>query len=87
MFSFGDWVVYDPGDKQEIGRVTECRDKSVFVCYTQGCTAASTPLEYLRPATRAEVEKASAGIGFHRFDKTCPERVEEACGHCRAVKA
>lgn len=47
-YNFGDWVVYDPGCKQEIGRVTECRETSAFVCYHQGCTAASTPLEHLR---------------------------------------
>lgn len=86
-FGFGDWVVYDPGYKQEIGRVTECRENSAFVCYHQGCTAASTPLEYLRLASDDEVEKADKGIGFHRFDESCPSRVEEACFMCKAVKA
>ena len=86
-YSFGDWVVYDPGYKQEIGRVAECRETSAFVCYTQGCTAASTPLEHLRPATDAEIAKAPAGIGYHRFDATCPNRSEDACYMCKAVRA
>ena len=85
-FGLGDWVVYDPGYKQEIGRVTECRENSAFVCYSQGCTAASTPLEYLRLASDDEVENADKGIGFHRFDESCPSRVEEACFMCKAVK-
>ena len=85
-YRFGDWVVYDPGYKQEIGRVTECRENSAFVCYTQGCTAASTPLEHLRQATESEVASASAGIGFHRFDATCPVRVEDVCMGCKATK-
>ena len=86
-YSFGDWVVYDPGYKKEIGRVTECRELSAFVCYHHGCTAASTPLEHLRPATDAEIAQAPAGIGFHRFDVTCPIRDEWLCTHCKAVRA
>lgn len=85
-FGFGEWVVYDPGYKQEIGRVTECRENTAFVCYTQGCTASATPLEYLRPATDKEIAEASALIGFHRFDETCPSRDEESCFMCRAKK-
>ena len=86
-YGFGEWVVYDPGYKQEIGRVTECRQDSAFVCYSLGCTAASTPIEHLRPATDAEIAGACAGIGFHRFDETCPVRDDDACRHCRAVGA
>ena len=85
-YEFGEWVVYDPGYKREIGRVTECRENSAFVCYHQGCTAASTPLEHLRPATETEIAAAPAGIGYHRFDETCPSRDEEACSVCRARK-
>lgn len=85
-YRFGDWVIYDPGYKQGIGRVTECGERSAFVCYHQGCTAASTPLEYLRPATDAEIAEAPAGIGFHRFDATCPKRDEECCYMCEAVE-
>lgn len=86
-FGFGDWVVYDPGYKQEVGRVTECGEDSAFVCYSLGCTAASTPLEHLRNATEAEIASADEGIGFHRFDERCPSRNEECCYMCRAKKA
>lgn len=85
MYKFGDWVVYDPGYKQEIGRVTECGESSAFVCYTSGCTAASTPLEYLRPATEQEIDCADKGIGFHRFDASCPVRNDEYCFMCKAA--
>lgn len=85
-YQFGDWVVYDPGYTRQIGRVTEVRGDSAFVCYSHGCTAASTPLEYLRHATDAEIAQAPAGIGYHRFDTTCPSRVEEACYMCKAVE-
>lgn len=86
-YGFGDWVIYDPGYKCEIGRVTECGETSAFVCYTQGCTAASTPLELLRPATDEEIAAASPGIGFHRFDATCPNRDDRCCQGCRASSA
>ena len=86
LYNFGDWVVYDPGYKQEIGRVTECRADSAFVCYTKGRTAASTPLMHLRLATEEEIKAAGAGIGFHRFDEVCSKRVDEVCGNCKAVK-
>lgn len=86
MFEFGDWVVYDPGYKQEIGRVTECGFRTAHVCYHTGCTAASTLVEYLRPATDAEIAKANPAIGYHRFDATCPSRDDEYCYMCKAVK-
>lgn len=72
-FAFGDWVVYDPGYKQEIGRVTEDKDKFVGVCYHTGCTASFTDRQYLRPATEAEIQSAPHGLGFHRFDFYCPD--------------
>lgn len=85
-YKFGDWVVYDQGYKQQIGRVTECGDKSAFVCYSTGCTAASTPLEYLRRATDSEIAAADKSIGFNRFNETCPSRNEECCYMCKAEK-
>lgn len=85
MYKFGDWVVYDPGYKQEIGRVTMCTECSAFVCYHRGCTAACTPLECLRPATYAEIAQAPDGIGFHRFDANCPEYSGSICSTCREL--
>ena len=84
-YNFGDWVVCDLGYKREIGRVTECGDRNAFVCFHLGCTAASTPLSILRPATDDEVAQAPAGIGYHRFDDACPKRNDACCGMCRAV--
>ena len=85
-FAFGDWVIYDPGYKKEIGRVTEDNGEYVGVCYHLGCTAAFTSKQYLRPATEAEIQTARHGIGFHRFDAYCPDA--KACpkfGRCDAV--
>lgn len=84
-FNFGDWVIYDPGYKQEIGRVTLDLDKRAYVCYDMGCTAASTLKEHLRHATKEEIKAAPDGIGLHRFDSYCP--IAERCsgiGRCKA---
>lgn len=84
-FNFGDWVIYDAGYKQNIGRVTEDRDRFVFVCYNKGCTAANTPKLYLRHATKEEIKAAPDGIGFHRFDSYCPVAVDcNLFGKCQA---
>lgn len=85
-FKFGDYVVYDPGYVREIGRVTKCVGKNVFVCYTQGCTASCTPIEYLRHATDFEIASAQNGIGFHRFDDYCPKREDAYCFMCKAKR-
>ena len=83
VFGYGDWVVYDKGYAKEVGRVTEVLADSAFVCYTSGCTAASTPLRYLRLATEREVaDMATPGIGHHRFDDACPDYDPECCSVC-----
>ena len=86
-YSFGDWVVYDPGYKEpEIGRVTEDRGDSAFVCYHTGCTASSTYKRSLRRATDAEILAAPGGIGHHRFDPWCPSAKEcPGLGRCEAL--
>ena len=83
-YKFGDWVVYDPGYKTEIGRVTEDIGANVRVCYHTGCTASATPKMYLRLATEEEITQAPKGIGYHRFDKYCPKYEEDYCFMCKA---
>lgn len=79
-FEKGDWVAYQagPDGPVEIGRVTEDCGESAFVCYSSGCTAASTPKELLSPIRNFRFIDQSA-IGHHRFDDSCPEYTEEAC--------
>ena len=70
-FNFGDYVIYN---ESELGRVTKQVKGTVYVCFSTGCTAASTPVEKLRPATKYEISscKTSEDLGFHRFDDSCP---------------
>ena len=86
-YGFGEYVVYKPNNQVgRIGRVTECRESDAFVCYTSGCTAACTPLDMLRKATEDEIAHADKTIGFHRFDRYCPERIDWCCSMCGAEK-
>lgn len=84
MFGYGDYVVYDPGYcEPEIGRYAcENAAGSAYVCYHDGCTAACTEEDLLRPATDEEIAGASESIGHHRFDEECPDYDDECCGHC-----
>ena len=82
-YRYGGWVVYDPGyANPPLGRVAADAGDACFVCYHQGCTAERTPKENLRRATDEERVAAPYGIGFHRFDRKCPEYDAECCQGC-----
>ena len=71
----GDWVVYENDGKREIGRIMEdCGDRA-FVCYSHGCTAACTPVAFLRPYDRERDSDLvpDMRIGYYRFWGTCPD--------------
>lgn len=77
----GDYVVYVPYSAKtaELGRVIEvmpggkCR-----VCYSRGCTSATTPMDMLCKVTNSYViEKDS--LGHNRFKPECEEYDHESC--------
>lgn len=80
----GDWVVCEAGSRREIGRVWRVGEKTAFVCYRFGCTAAATPLDMLRPYDgEADSDLVpDKRIGFHRFDDECPDYDPMFCGDC-----
>lgn len=85
-YSFGEYVMYEPGYKEpELGRVTKDIGDHVFVCYHEGCTAASTPRSMLRPATDAEVSENIKRFGYRRFEGSCPSYNPDACAGCEAA--
>lgn len=82
-YAYGDYVVYYPGYREpETGRVTGKTTSGWRVCYHDGCTAASTPAEMLRPATDDEIADASPRLGHHRFDAECPDFDPDCCFGC-----
>lgn len=83
-FKRGDYVVYTT--KGELGRVVEdSGEYNTKVCYSTGCTGASTPNDMLIKA--ADLNKDYPNIraidirqlGFHRFDESCPDYNPDYC--------
>ena len=42
-FKVGEYIIYQNGDKYELGRISSIREDGAFVCYHEGETAAKTP--------------------------------------------
>ena len=58
----GDYVVYQNGDRFEIGRVKRVMSDGAFVCYHSGETAAKTPFDCMHELVNGYViEKTSLG--------------------------
>ena len=81
LFKRGDYVMYEPGYKSELGRVTSTNIQTgnAFVCFTEGCTAACTSMVDLRLAAPEEVEANTVRFGYHRFDGSCPDYSDVIC--------
>ena len=87
---YGDWVVYEADGKREIGRVASVRGDKAFVCYSKGCTEASTPLSALRAYDRERDDDLvpDARIGYYRFWPSCPDMGEcEMADICKPLAA
>ena len=91
MFEFGDYVLYSNGSKREVGRVLRMFDDglSAYVCYHEGCTAARTPIEMLKLLDVHQLKNLDfkvpydiTKLGYHRFDKYCPDYDPECCYRC-----
>lgn len=79
-FVKGEWVAYVPGDgRVEFGRVASVADNgNPRICFTEGCTAATTPKDKVLKAEPGTFEP-NPRIGYHRFDTHCPDYNEECC--------
>lgn len=83
-FDVGDYVMYQGPGINQLGRVARFSNfdrEKVFVCYHRGCATTCTDIADLRPATRAEEDRAvqeGRVFGYHRFDDRCPD-YSDAC--------
>nr|DAS09567.1 MAG TPA: hypothetical protein [Bacteriophage sp.] len=83
-FDVGDYVTYQSHGNNQLGRVAKFSNfdrGKVFVCYHKGCATTLTDIADLRPATRAEEDRAvqeGRVFGYHRFDDRCPD-YSDAC--------
>lgn len=80
-FKYGDYVGYFSNGHIEIGRVVEQLDDNNYrVCYSSGCTSATTPASMLSPIINSR-DIESTTLGFHRFDDSCPRYDPECCSY------
>ena len=61
-FETGEYIIYQNGDKYELGRIASLREDGAFVCYHEGETAAKTPFDCMRKIMNAyTIKKTSLG--------------------------
>lgn len=54
-FEVGELIIYQNGDRYEIGKIKRIVDDGAFVYYSQGETAAKTPFDCIHKLTNAYV--------------------------------
>lgn len=70
-YEVGEYIIYQNGEKYEIGRITKLQDDGAFVCYHEGETAAKTPYECMH---KLENQYVMTLLGGDRFaDVRCAE--------------
>ena len=63
-FQVGDLIIYQNGDKYEIGKIKRITPDGAFVWYHEGDTAAKTPFDCMHPLVNAyTVKKTTLGGG------------------------
>ncbi len=64
-FEVGEYIIYQNGDKYELGRVKSLREDGAFVAYSDGETGAKTPYDHMHKlVNRYVIEKTSLGGGY-----------------------
>ena len=62
QFEAGEYIIYQCGDRYEIGKIKSLAENGAFVYYTSGTTAAKTPFECMHKLTnRYVIGKTSLG--------------------------
>ena len=72
-FYTGEYIIYQNGEKYELGRITSLTDDGAFVCYHEGETAAKTSYDYMHKLVNAYAVKATS-LGGDRFKDSEKER-------------
>lgn len=67
-FKAGEYIVYNNGDRYEIGRIKELREDGAFVAYHDGETGAMTPYDLMHKLVNGRCITAST-LGGDYFAK------------------
>lgn len=54
-FKVGEYIIYQNGDRYELGRIKRIVDGGAFVYYSSGDTASKTPFSHMHKLTNAYV--------------------------------
>lgn len=54
-FKEGEYIIYQNGDRYELGKIKRIVNGTIFVYYTSGDTASKTPISHLHKLTNAYV--------------------------------
>lgn len=65
-FDVGEHIIYQNGEKYEIGRITSLRDDGAFVCYHEGEIAVKTPYDHMHKLINAYTIRETT-LGGNRF--------------------
>ena len=78
-FKPGDLIIYQNGDKYEIGKIKRITEDGAFVWYHEGPTAAKTPFQYMhRMVNSYAIKKTTLGgrdAGSWLHDESINERL------------
>jgi len=64
----GEYIIYQNGNRFELGRVARVESDGAFVCFHLGETAAKTPFDCIHKLTNAYVI-TETGLGGGRFER------------------
>lgn len=64
-FKEGEYIIYQNGDRYEIGKIKRITDNGAFVWYNEGETAAKTPFDCMHKLINSFTIKASSLGGVH----------------------
>ena len=59
-FKEGELIIYQNGDRYEIGKIKRITDNGAFVYYSEGDTASKTPFDCMHKLTNAYTIKKTA---------------------------
>lgn len=54
-FETGEYIIYQNGERYELGRIASLREDGAFVCYHEGETAAKTPWDMMHKLVNSYV--------------------------------
>lgn len=83
----GEFILYQNGNRFEIGEIKRIVDDGAFVYYSEGETAAKTPFDCMRKITNAHTIKSTSLGGkivgeYNLYKGTNPEQEQYTCSAC-----